>query len=57
MEFSESPRLMESGGLFRRGVDISRNLRLMDLSRFFKFQFRVKVVSYKAFLLATGGSK
>ena len=48
---------MESGGFFRCRVDINRNLRLMDLSRFFKFQFRVKVVFYKAFLLIIGGGK
>ena len=48
---------MESGGFLKCRVDISKNLRLMDLSRFLKFQFRVKVVSYRAFLLAIGGGK
>ena len=57
VKFSGIIRLMESGKFLRYGVDISRNLRLMDLSGFFKFQFRVRVVSYKAFLLATGGCK
>ena len=38
-------------------MDISRNLRRINLSRFPKFQFRVKVVYSKAFLLTTGGGK
>ena len=48
---------MESGEFLRYGVDINGNLRLMDLSGFFKFRFRVRAVFYKAFLLAMGGSK
>ena len=48
---------MESGGLFRYRVDVSGNFRLMDPSGFFRFRFRVCVVSYKALLLATGGGK
>ena len=48
---------MESSGFLRYKIDISRNLRLMDLSGFFKFQFRVKAVSYRAFLLVIGGGK
>ena len=54
VEFSEIVRLVESSRFLRCGVDISRNLRL---SRFPKFQFGVKVVYYRAFLLAMGGSK
>ena len=40
-------------------MDISRNLRLVDLSRFsrFYFRFRFRVVYYKVFLLIIGGSK
>ena len=57
VEFSRIIRLVESSGFLKCRIDISRNLRLMDLSGFPKFQFRVRVVSYKAFLLATGGSK
>ena len=57
MEFGRIIRLMESSRFLRYRVDISRNLRLMDLSGFFKFWFRVRVVSYRAFLLATGGGK
>ena len=48
---------MESGGFLKYRVDISGNLRLMDLSGFFKFQFRVRAVFYRTFLLTTGGSK
>jgi len=33
--------LVESGRLFRCGVDISRNFRLIDPSGFFRFQFGV----------------
>ena len=57
MKFSGIIRSVESSRFFRYRVDISGNLRLMDLSGFFKFQFRVRVVSYRAFLLAIGGSK
>jgi hypothetical protein len=49
--------LVESGGFLRRGVDISRNLRLVDLSRFPRFQFRVRTASYKALLLVIRGGK
>ena len=48
---------MESGKFLRYRVDISGNLRLMDLSRFFKFWFRVRVIYYRAFLLTMGGGK
>ena len=48
---------MESGEIFRCRVDISGNLRLMDLSGFLKFQFRVRAVSYKTFLPAIGVGK
>ena len=48
---------MKFGGFLRYKVDISGNLRLIDLSGFLKFQFRVRVVFYRVFLLATGGSK
>ena len=48
---------MKFSEFLRYKVDISRNLRLMDLSGFFKFQFRVRVVYYNTFLLATGGGK
>ena len=37
IEFSKILRLVESGGFLRRRVDISRNLRLIDLSKFPKF--------------------
>ena len=66
VEFSRILGLVESSGFLRCRVDISRslafmefgrNLRLVDLSRFSRFQFRVRVVRYKIFLLITGGSK
>ena len=57
VKFSGIIGLVKSGRFLRYGVDISGNLRLMDLSGFFKFWFRVKVISYRAFLLATGGGK
>jgi hypothetical protein len=37
VEFSGIPRLVEFSRFLRRRVDISRNLRLIDLSRFSKF--------------------
>jgi hypothetical protein len=37
VEFSRIPRLVESSRFLRRGVDISRNLKLVDLSRFPRF--------------------
>jgi hypothetical protein len=36
-EFSRILRWVELGGFLRRGVDISRNLRLVDLSGFPRF--------------------
>ena len=57
MEFSGIIRLVESGEFLRYKVDISRNLRLIDLSGFPKFQFRVRVVFYRIFLLAIEGGK
>ena len=54
MEFGGIVRLVEFSGFLRCGVDISGNLRL---SGFFKFWFRVRVVYYRAFLLAMGGGK
>jgi len=37
VEFSRILRLVESGRFLRRRVDISRNLRLVDLSGFPRF--------------------
>ena len=54
MEFSRIVRLVEFSKFLRCKVNISGNLRL---SKFFKFQFRVRAVYYKAFLLIIGGSK
>ena len=59
VEFGRILRLVESGGFLRYRVDISKNLRLVDLSRFprFYFRFRFRAVYYKAFLLIIGGGK
>jgi len=57
VEFGGILRLVESGKFLRRRVDISGNLRLVDLSGFPRFWFRVRVVSYKALLLIIGGGK
>jgi hypothetical protein len=57
VEFGRILRLVESGRFLRYRIDISGNLRLVDLGGFPRFQFRVRVVYYKAFLLITGGSK
>ena len=54
MEFGRIVRLVESSKFLRCKVDIGGNLRL---SRFFKFQFRVRVVYYRVFLLIIGGGK
>ena len=59
MEFGRILRLVESSGFLRYRVDISRNLRLVDLSRFprFYFRFRFRAVYYKVILLIIGGGK
>ena len=59
MEFSRILRLVESSKFLRCRVDISRNLRLVDFSRFprFYFRFRFRAIYYKAFLLIIGGGK
>jgi hypothetical protein len=57
VEFGGILGLVESSRFLRYRVDISRNLWLVDLGRFPRFQFRVRAVYYKAFLLITGGSK
>ena len=57
MKFSGIIRSVKSGGFLKYKVDISGNLRLMDFSGFLKFQFRVKAVSYTAFLFIIGGGK
>jgi len=38
-------------------VEFSGNLRLVDLSGFLRFLFRVGTVGYKTFLLTIGGGK
>ena len=57
VEFSGIIRSVKSSKFLRYRVDISGNLKLMDLSGFLKFQFGVRVVSYRVFLFTTGGGK
>ena len=48
---------MEFSKFLKYRVDISRNLRLIDFSGFFRFRFRVKVIYFKVFLPIIKGSK
>ena len=57
VKFGGIIRLVKFSGFLKYRVDINRNLRLIDLSRFFKFQFGVRAVYYRVFLLAIGGGK
>ena len=57
IEFSGIPRLVKSNKFLRHKIDISGNLRLIDFSGFLKFQFRVRMVRYKTFLLIIRGGK
>ena len=57
MEFSGILKLVEFSGFFRHRVDNSGNLMLIDFSKFPRFQFRVRVVYYRAFLFTIRGSK
>ena len=41
VEFGRILRLVELGRLFRYRVDVGRNFKLVDSSRFFRFWFRV----------------
>ena len=54
VKFSGIVRSVEFSKFLKYRVDIGGNLRL---NKFSKFQFRVRVVHYKAFLLAIGGGK
>ena len=57
VEFGRILRLVESSRFLRCRVDISRNLRLVDLSGFFKFQLGVRAVYCRAFLLIIRSGK
>ena len=57
IKFSGIPRLVKSSKFLRHRVDISKNLRLMDFSKFLKFQFRVRIVHCRIFLLIIRGGK
>ena len=57
IKFSGIPKLVKSSRFLKHRVDISGNLRLINFSRFLKFQFRVKMVHYRTFLLIIRGGK
>ena len=57
IKFGGIPGLIKSNKFLRHKIDISRNLRLINFSRFPRFQFRVKVVHYRTFLLIIRGGK
>ena len=57
MEFSGISKLVKFSKFLKRRVDISKNLRLIDFSEFLKFQFRVRMVCYRTFLLIMRGGK
>jgi len=57
MEFSKILRLVEFSKFSKYKVGISRNLRLVDLSGFLRFWFRVRTINCGVLLLATGGGK
>ena len=57
IEFSGISRLVKSSKFLKYKVDVSKNLKLIDFSGFYKFQFRVRTVYCKTFLLIIRGSK
>ena len=57
IKFGGIPKLIKSSKFLRHRVDISKNLKLIDFSKFLRFQFRVKIVCYKTFLLIIKGGK
>ena len=57
VEFGGFSRLVKSSKLFRCKVNISKNPKLINFSRFPKFQFKVKVTHYRASLYIIRGSK
>ena len=57
IKFSRIPGLVKSKKILRHRVDMGGNLRLMDFSGFPKFQFRVRMVRCRTFLLIIRGSK
>ena len=57
IEFGGIPKLVKSSGFLGHKVDINGNLRLIDFSRFSRFQFRVRAVYYKIFLFIIRGGK
>ena len=57
IKFSGISRLVKFSKFLKYKIDISKNLKLIDFSKFPKFQFRVKIVYYRIFLLTIRGGK
>ena len=57
MDVSGYPKSLIDASEYLILVEFSGIVKLIDFSGFFKFQFRVKAVSYRAFLLVMGGGK
>ena len=57
VKFSRIIRLVKFSKFLRYRVDINRNLRRIDLSKFPKFQFRVRVIYYRVFLFIIRSGK
>ena len=57
IEFGGIPRLVKFNKFLRHRVDIGGNLKLINFSRFLKFQFRVRMVCCRTFLLIIRGGK
>ena len=57
VEFSGILGLVESNGFLRCGVDFGGNPKLVDFNGFLRLLFRVRTISFNAFLLTMGGSK
>ena len=57
IEFSGISRLVKSSKFLKYKVDISKNLKLIDFSGFSRFQFGVRMVRCRTFLLVMRGGK
>ena len=57
MDVSGYPKSLIDASEYLILVEFSGIVKLIDFSGFFKFQFRVRAVYYKAFLLVIGGGK
>ena len=57
VEFSGFSKLVKFSIFLRCGVDTSGNPRLINFSGFFRFQFKAKIVYYRASSYTVRGSK